>query len=801
MAWGVPKIGALATPVASGDLTLAEPAGIAQGDLMVACISYRSNAAFTVPGDWNLVATQQSSGDTDATNGIASGLMMWTVRGGSAPTLTFTRTAGDVATGRIIAYTGGHPSAPYDTGSANTLGANSATVTTGTITTAEAGELLVAMTSAGDNLTASAFDAATDPTTASGATDTTTAPTAGTWIERSDDGTGTGADNALAIADAIRATAGATGTIQATISASARHVMIVGAFKLGAPLTVTPALGTATWAGFAPTFPSALTAELREGGVLRATRTWTPTEALATNTITLDAGEKASIVNWSDVELWLIPQGIGAIRVTRVHGETPEADTAVRPGLGTATWAGFAPTIGLPITVSPGLGDATWAGFAPSLSFPATVTPGLGDAAWAGFAPTIGLPVTVAPGLGDATWAGFAPTVVSPITVAPGAGDATWAGFAPTIGLPLAVSPGLGEAAWAGFAPTIGTPLTVAPGLGDATWAGFAPTLVTEAGGITVEPGVGSATWAGFAPTIGLPVTVSPGLGTATWAGFAPSLPASLTVELRESGTLRVTRYFEPLEHVDDPGNRWEMLLTDEEKASITNWDNVEAWLIATGGSRAIRVTRFRVFVGDDGVTVTPGLGTATWAGFAPTITAPLTVTPGVGSGTWAGFAPVVGSATTVQPGVGAATWVGFAPTITAPLTVSPGRGLGTWAGFAPTAGTPGEATPTPTPGGGRGRSTPAKRWIHTTVETEDAAIEQAFAQEERVRAKAIRTVEIEVAKLADPPPAPERRARRAPQVPVITRAMLSDLRARRVAEEDEEEAMLKMLMPLMGGL
>jgi hypothetical protein len=233
MAWGVPKIGALATPVTSGDLTLAEPAGIAAGDLMVACIAYRSNAAFTVPGDWNLVATQQSSGDTDATNGIASGLMMWCVRGGSAPTLTFTRTAGDMATGRIIAYAGGHASTPFDTGTANTLGAASATVTTGTLTTAEAGELIVAMVSYGDNLAVSAFDA-TDPGTASGAIDTTTTPTDGTWIERADDGTNTGADGGLGIADAVRATAGATGTIQATVTASARHVMIAAAFKLAA---------------------------------------------------------------------------------------------------------------------------------------------------------------------------------------------------------------------------------------------------------------------------------------------------------------------------------------------------------------------------------------------------------------------------------------------------------------------------------------------------------------------------------------------------------------------------------------
>jgi hypothetical protein len=250
MPWGVPKIGALAT-AASGDLTLIEPAGIAQGDLMVACIGYRDSAAFTLPsgGEWTLVATQQSSGDIDATFGIASGLMAWAVRGAGAPNLVFTRTAGDIAQGRLLCYTGA-TAAPFDVGTANTLASASATVTTATFTTAEANELIVAMTSAGDNLTATAFDAATDPTTASGATDTTTAPTAGTWIERTDDGTNTGADNGLATADAIRATAGATGTIQATISGSARHVMIAAAFKLSSAVTVainnTNVLGTGT---------------------------------------------------------------------------------------------------------------------------------------------------------------------------------------------------------------------------------------------------------------------------------------------------------------------------------------------------------------------------------------------------------------------------------------------------------------------------------------------------------------------------------------------------------------------------
>jgi hypothetical protein len=234
VAWGVPKIGAVATPVASGNYTLAEPAGIAQGDLMIACFAFKSTVVFDLPGDWTRVAADQTSGDTDATNGIASGQMFYCVRGASAPTLTFTRTGGDVAMGRIIAYTGGHASAPLDSGASSGTAFGSSAPTRASITTAEDGELLVAMVAMGDNLTASAFDCATDPATASGATDTTTAPTDGTWIERADSGTGTGADTALAIADAVRATAGSTGQFTVTVSAAAGQVTFFAAFKLAA---------------------------------------------------------------------------------------------------------------------------------------------------------------------------------------------------------------------------------------------------------------------------------------------------------------------------------------------------------------------------------------------------------------------------------------------------------------------------------------------------------------------------------------------------------------------------------------
>lgn len=193
-------------------------------------IAYRSNAAFTLPANWNLVATQQSSGDIDATQGIASGLMAWIVRGASNPSFVFTRSGGDVAQGAIVAYRG-QASSPYDTGGAATLG-TIGEPSLSAISTAEANELLVAMISHGDNSLTTAVVAATAPSVASGSTDTSTNPTANTWIERFDRGSNTGADTGLCIADAVKEASGSTGTLSADAVTTTRSVFIVGAFKM-----------------------------------------------------------------------------------------------------------------------------------------------------------------------------------------------------------------------------------------------------------------------------------------------------------------------------------------------------------------------------------------------------------------------------------------------------------------------------------------------------------------------------------------------------------------------------------------
>lgn len=231
MAWSIVAVGG-ASIQASGDLTPGLPTGATTGDLLVACIAYRSTEPFTLPANWLLIDTQQSLGDLDATGGIASGLMAYIVHGASPPSRTFTRTGGDVGFGVIVAYRGGNTSTPYDTGLAATLGAVGEPALAA-ISTAEANELLVAFIAHGDNTSTTQMNA-TDPGTESGETNTTTAPTVGTWIERYDGGSNTGADTTNSIFDAVKAGSGTTGAFSANAVTLSRSVMIVGAFKIAA---------------------------------------------------------------------------------------------------------------------------------------------------------------------------------------------------------------------------------------------------------------------------------------------------------------------------------------------------------------------------------------------------------------------------------------------------------------------------------------------------------------------------------------------------------------------------------------
>lgn len=212
------------------DITLTEPSGVQEGDLLVAFMSHRSTIGFQLPSGWTQKVLDESSGNTSTTttSSIASGEMFYTIRGGSAPTLTFTKESGtgNVGLGRIVAFRNVDRVSPIRSAISTTLAANSATVvTTGNISPLKHDAVLAVFAGA-DNVTWSAEQINGTPTSLS---------------EVADAGTNTGADTSLAVGYAIMGSDISTQTVQATASASSRHVVMVLDIK-PAPSVFAPSL-------------------------------------------------------------------------------------------------------------------------------------------------------------------------------------------------------------------------------------------------------------------------------------------------------------------------------------------------------------------------------------------------------------------------------------------------------------------------------------------------------------------------------------------------------------------------------
>lgn len=83
---------------------------------------------------------------------------------------------------------------------------------------------------------------------------------------------------------------------------------------------------------------------------------------------------------------------------------------------------------------------------------------------------------------------------------------------------------------------------------------------------------------------------------------------------------------------------------------------------------------------------LTAGAGSVTLQGFAPTVAQSQSVDPGAGPLTISGFAPAVSQSASgaVAPDAGAVTLTGYAPSIAQPQTAAPGAGALTFTGYAP---------------------------------------------------------------------------------------------------------------------
>ena len=400
--YSIVGIGTVAeTTVSGGNLTLAEPAGVQEGDLLVAVISYRSNASFANTGSIWTKQEEENSGNTTAnsTGSIGSGVAFWGIRGSSAPDLTFERTGGNVARGCIIAYRPDDAGDTFeiDTSTSLTLAAASTSFTMSGFTPAQDATLLVWCGFGARNTTLSAFDAATDPTTASGTTtDTTTNPYYDTWLRRVTSGTSTGADCTIAIADAVQETATATGNFTYTAGSSARHAGAVLAFRLVAAagdVTATPGAGSLTLTGQAPSVSASAS----------------------------------------------VSPGVASLTIT---GYAPTvvagSDATAAPGTGSLTLTGLAPTVAASSTAAPGVGGLTLAGNAPTVTASAVVSPAPGALVITGYAPAVSASVAAAPAIAELVITGFAPTVTASsgavdVTVTPATGALVINGYAPEV--------------------------------------------------------------------------------------------------------------------------------------------------------------------------------------------------------------------------------------------------------------------------------------------------------------------------------------------------------------------------------
>jgi len=245
MAWTFRPISS-GTTVASGDVTVNEPTGAANGDLLIACIGFRDSVDFGLPSGWTLI-DEEVSGNTfvDNSGGTsrASIKAAYIIRGSSAPDLTFTRTGGDVAVGFCWGYAAG------DFDAADPIGASivstnvkSTTLSNGGVTTTEDNSLIVSCGAAARRSgTAMTNFRATDPATGSSDGDATD-PVAGAWKRFGHINTTTGADLQFGVAHAIKATAGGTGDCLATSGLPALNPLLTFVINPAATSAVVPRL-------------------------------------------------------------------------------------------------------------------------------------------------------------------------------------------------------------------------------------------------------------------------------------------------------------------------------------------------------------------------------------------------------------------------------------------------------------------------------------------------------------------------------------------------------------------------------
>ncbi|MBI2052835.1 MAG: hypothetical protein HYT34_01155 [Candidatus Ryanbacteria bacterium] len=193
----------LPVPAGSGNISLAMPTGTIENDVMIMAIVARDNVVITLPAGWTKFNELNNSTALRST-------MAWkrAVLGEAGPYLV-THSGGNAIIGAISSYSGvvilGNP---VDASSTR-ANASSLTTTANSITTSVDGALIIFTSHYGNDFSAGHGNTpytCTDPTS---------------FSERIDAETMLASDASLAIADATRATAGATGNCTESMTGTA----------------------------------------------------------------------------------------------------------------------------------------------------------------------------------------------------------------------------------------------------------------------------------------------------------------------------------------------------------------------------------------------------------------------------------------------------------------------------------------------------------------------------------------------------------------------------------------------------
>jgi hypothetical protein len=141
----------------NANLTVTEPTGTANGDIMFCWIAHRSAIGFAAPTGWTKLLDASSGNTATNSTAITSGELFYCERGSSAPTLVFTKEAGtgSVNQAHVVTYRGYLKRIAVRSSSITTLASAGTALSTTLATGAKTGDVTLIFTSIAGSAAAS----------------------------------------------------------------------------------------------------------------------------------------------------------------------------------------------------------------------------------------------------------------------------------------------------------------------------------------------------------------------------------------------------------------------------------------------------------------------------------------------------------------------------------------------------------------------------------------------------------------------------------------------------------------------